>query len=320
MTRKRIFVTGASGCIGHYVADALIRETDHELFLLVRDPGKLKFDYQVRPGIKILRGDLREIAQYGDLLEEMDAVILIATAWGGEQEAYEINVRCTEALMGFLNPEICGQIIYFSTASILDRQNHPLTIAGQVRGQDYIRSKYQAYEHLQTSPLFSKVTALFPTIVFGGNEQFPMTHLTAGLPGVLKWVPLMRFFKMDASFHFIHAKDIAQVVQHFVDAPPQDGDLRQFVLGNDRRTFNQVVEDLCQYFQVPIYFRIPLYPWLTDFFIKVFRIQIGEWERFALDYRHFTHQNVVNPASFGRKTDYPTLDAVLRVCGILPKS
>jgi nucleoside-diphosphate-sugar epimerase len=26
MNRKRIFITGASGCIGHYIADALIRE------------------------------------------------------------------------------------------------------------------------------------------------------------------------------------------------------------------------------------------------------------------------------------------------------
>ncbi|MFM7577798.1 MAG: NAD(P)-dependent oxidoreductase, partial [Microcystaceae cyanobacterium] len=35
---KRLFITGISGCIGHYLADLLIEQTDYELFLLVRNP------------------------------------------------------------------------------------------------------------------------------------------------------------------------------------------------------------------------------------------------------------------------------------------
>ncbi|HET8679970.1 MAG TPA: NAD-dependent epimerase/dehydratase family protein, partial [bacterium] len=49
MTPKRIFVTGATGCIGHYVTDALIRETDHELYLLVRNPSRLRVSPGIRP-------------------------------------------------------------------------------------------------------------------------------------------------------------------------------------------------------------------------------------------------------------------------------
>ncbi|MHC5828542.1 MAG: NAD-dependent epimerase/dehydratase family protein, partial [Nostoc sp.] len=30
MSQKRILVTGASGCIGHYLTEALIKETDYE--------------------------------------------------------------------------------------------------------------------------------------------------------------------------------------------------------------------------------------------------------------------------------------------------
>ncbi|XTZ12966.1 MAG: SDR family oxidoreductase, partial [cyanobacterium endosymbiont of Rhopalodia inflata] len=48
---KRIFLTGASGCIGHYMTEALIQETAHELFLLVRNPEKLQVDYKARPNI-----------------------------------------------------------------------------------------------------------------------------------------------------------------------------------------------------------------------------------------------------------------------------
>ena len=38
----RIFITGASGCIGHYLVETLIENTDHELFLMMRNPAKLR--------------------------------------------------------------------------------------------------------------------------------------------------------------------------------------------------------------------------------------------------------------------------------------
>ncbi len=58
---KRIFITGASGCIGHYIVENLINQTDHELYLFVRNPDKLQFDWQNCPRIKLLTGDLRDI-------------------------------------------------------------------------------------------------------------------------------------------------------------------------------------------------------------------------------------------------------------------
>src|ERR671933_2966132 len=139
MTPKRIFVTGASGCIGHYITEALIQETNHELYLLVRNPAKLGFDYDARPGITILQGDLRQIEYFGDLLKTMDAAILAATAWGGAQESFDVNVVKTIRMMELLDPKLCEQVIYFSTASVLDRNNKPLKEAGQL-GTEYIRS------------------------------------------------------------------------------------------------------------------------------------------------------------------------------------
>jgi nucleoside-diphosphate-sugar epimerase len=317
MTPKRIFVTGASGCIGHYVVDALIQETAHELFLLVRNPDKLKFDYNARPGIKLLQGDLREIEQFEALLKTMDCAILIATSWGGVEESQEINVNKTQALVKLLNPELCQQVIYFSTASILDRENKLLPEARDI-GTEYIRSKYFGHEALMQSDLADRITVLYPTLVLGGNERFPQSPVTTGLRGITKWVKLIRFFQADASFHFIHARDIAQVVVYLVDQPPGPADSRHLVLGNERLTANQLTAQLCSYLHQRIYFRIPLYLWLMNFFIVLFRIQIGDWERFAINYRHFTHRNVVNPSAFGLTPYYPTLADVLRIVGVPP--
>lgn len=322
MTSKRIFITGASGCIGHYIAEALIQETNHELFLLVRNPDKLKFDYEARPGITIYQADLREIEQCGSFLKTIDVAILAATAWGGQQESFDINVVKTLRLIELLDRSVCEQVIYFSTASILDRNNQLLKEAGQL-GTEYIRSKYDCMKRLSKLAIAPKITALFPTLVVGGDSNKPYSHLSAGIPDVAKWGSLIRWFKADGSFHFIHAKDIAQVVKHLVDYPSEDlmgereGILKnQLVLGNAPLTANQAVEELCAYLGHKIYFRIPLSLWLANILIPLFRIQMAAWDRFCLDYRHFTYQNPVNPETFGLPTYCPTFSDVLKISGI----
>jgi nucleoside-diphosphate-sugar epimerase len=316
MPAKRIFITGASGCIGHYIADLLIQRTSHELFFMVRDMSKLKFDYNARPGITVIPGDMRDIEQLGRLLKTMNVAILAATAWGGE-DVFDINVVKTLRLLNLLDPAICEQVIYFSTASILDRHNQPLREAGEL-GTDYIRSKYTCHLHLSKLTIAPKITTLFPTLVFGGEDNKPYSHLSSGLKEVLKWIDLIRFLQTDASFHFLHAHDIAQVVTYFVDHPPQDNEPREFVLGNPVLTVNQAVKEICTYLNKRIYFRIPLSPQLAELLIVVFRIQVAPWDRFCMSYRHFSYQNTISPESFGLITYYPTLRDLLKTSGVSP--
>ncbi|MBE9114971.1 NAD(P)-dependent oxidoreductase [Lusitaniella coriacea LEGE 07157] len=321
MTSKRIFMTGASGCIGHYLAETLIQDTDCELFLLVRNPSKLQFDTNARPGIHILQADLREIEQFRDLLQTIDVAILAATAWGGTGEVFDVNTVKTIRLMNLLDLNQCEQVIYFSTASILNRNNELLPEAGQL-GTDYIRSKYDCFLQLPRLAIAPKITALFPTLVFGGDKNHPTSHLSSGIAEVVKWMGLIRFFKADASFHFLHARDIAQVARYFVEHPPEkkrDGTVRKVVLGNPRITVNQAVEEICAYLGKKIYFRVPLTLWLANFFIALFRVQMAPWDRFALNYRHFTHQNPVSPATFELTPYCPTLTDVLKTHGISQK-
>lgn len=317
MYSQRIFITGASGCIGHYIVDRLIRETEHELFLLVRNPEKIRFDYNARPGIHILEGNLRQIEHYAKLLKTMDSAVLTAAAWGGAQETFDVNVAKTTQAMNLLDPDVCQQVIYFSTASILDRHNQPLKEAGQL-GTDYIKTKYVCHHQLSKLAIAPRITTLFPTLVLGGDEHKPYSHLSSGIAEVTKWIKLIRFLKAEGSFHFIHGQDIAQVVGYLLDNPPTADQPRELVLGCDRLTVNQAVEETCDYLNQRIYFRFPLSLWLADFLIATFRIQMAAWDRFCLTYRHFTYQNPVNPSSYGLPTHCATFRDVLKLSGIKP--
>jgi len=320
-TSKRVLVTGASGCIGHYISEILIQETDYELYLLVRNPKKLQIDITTRPGVKVLQGDLANIEQFADLLKTIDIAVLVATVWGGE-DTFEINVNKTLQLLNLLDPKKCQQVIYFSTASVLDRQNNLLKEARKI-GIDYIRSKYETLSKLPELAIAPKITVLFPTLVLGGDAQKPYSHLSAGLPDVAKWINIARFFKTEGSCHFIHGRDVAQVVKYLIEIEGSKAEFgilpTSYVLGQKLITANQIIEEICNYLNKKIYFRIPLYSSLTDLFIVLFRIQMAEWDRFCLQYRHFTHQNVINPSSFDLPNYCPTLSDALRIHGVPSK-
>ncbi|MGL5033294.1 MAG: NAD-dependent epimerase/dehydratase family protein [Microcystaceae cyanobacterium] len=312
---KRIFITGISGCIGHYLADILIEQTDYELFLLVRNPAKLQFDYQARSGIHLIPGDLTNIEQHQELLKTIDGAILIATSWGDPQETYDTNVVKTLALLNLLDPELCQQVIYFSTASILDRQGQALKAAGDF-GTDYVRTKYLCHQALGETAIASKITTVYPTLVFGGEQNKPYSHLSGGLGEILQWLNLIRWFKADGSFHFIHAQDIAQVVAYLLANPLSPPQYRDVVLGNESLTVDRAIAEICSYFDKKIYFQIPLSINWANFFIKAFRIEMAAWDRFCLDYRHFTYPNPINPAKLGLKSHCSTVAELFKVSNL----
>jgi nucleoside-diphosphate-sugar epimerase len=154
--------------------------------------------------------------------------------------------------------------------------------------------------------------------VFGGDEHHPYSHLSAGIGEVVNWCKLIRFFQADGSFHFIHGQDIAQIVQHLIDHPPASGESRDLVLGNERVTVDQAIADTCNYLNQAPLLGISLSPWLVDLFIVLFRVQMGDWDRFSLHYRHFTHQNVTSPAAFGLTPYCATVSDILNASGIAP--
>jgi nucleoside-diphosphate-sugar epimerase len=253
-----------------------------------------------------------EIEKFADLLKTIDVAVLTATAWGGDN-VFKINVDKTLELMNLLDAEKCQQVIYFSTASVLSRENQPLPEAGEF-GIDYIRSKYQCLEQKSKLAIAPKITTVFPTLVLGGDDTKPFSHITSGIPEVSKYVDIIKFLKADGSFHFIHSRDIATVVRHLIDHPPED--TRYLVLGQDKITANQAIEQLSAYFGKKIYFRIPLSTALANVIISVFRIQMDAWSRFCMEYRHFIYQNAVNPTTYGLPNYCATMSDVLKSSGV----
>lgn len=305
MTGRRILLTGASGCIGHYLSEALIQQTDDELFLIVRNPEKFKVPVDSRANVHIVQADLRDVDGLRSLLATIHCAVLVATGWGD----VELDVVKTLELLQALDPQVCRQVIYFSTASLLGRDSNVLPEAISL-GTNYIRAKAQCYEKLTAMDFGFPVLTVFPTLVVGGDLHKPYSHLSLGLPDVLKWAGLLRFFKLEGSCHFIHAQDIATVVLQLIQHP-ESAPSRKLVLGNAVITANEAITALCKAANQRIYFQLNLTPRLANWIIRLFNIQMGDWDYFCLNYRHFQYANPISPSTFGLTSAYPALSDIL---------
>ena len=322
----RILITGASGCVGQHIAQLLYRETDAQLLLWLRDPSKLKAVPANDPRIDLLVGDLRDVETHRAVIASATRIIHTATAWGDPERAHQVNVVAVKEMLAATNPAVLEQVIYFSTASILNRNLELLPEAAEF-GTEYIQTKALCLQQLEAHPLAARIVAVFPTLVFGGRVDgsgpFPTSYLTAGLVEATRWLWLARFLRADASFHFIHAADIARVCAHLASNPhrpnpePGQGPVRRLVLGQAPVTVNDTVASLCRWrrtWRPP--FGIDLQGWLIEGLIKLLRIEVNAWDRFSIRQRHFVHDPVSPPERFGMVSHAPTLEAVFEDAGL----
>ena len=323
---SRILITGASGCVGQYTAETLLRNSDAHLLLLLRDPAKLTAIPADHPRVTLLVGDLRDLAPHAEAIASVQRVIHTATAWGDPERAEQVNVVAVKTLLSLLDPARLEQVIYFSTASILNRDLKLLPEA-MAYGTEYIQTKARCLAELESHPLAERIVAVFPTLVFGGRvgpgDPHPTSYLTAGVAEAIPWLWLAKWLRTDASFHFIHAADIATVCTHLATTPhqansePGQGPVRRLVLGQAPITVNQAVATLVRWrrgWMPPL--GITLSGWLIDGLIKLLRIQINDWDRFSIRQRHFVHEPVSPPERFGLSSFAPTLEAVLETAGV----
>ncbi|MGE5550189.1 MAG: NAD-dependent epimerase/dehydratase family protein [Bacteroidota bacterium] len=298
-----VFLTGASGCVGHYLVDEL--SPDYELHLLVRNPAKLLFDPAKLKNVHIVPGDLDSISDHAALLSRMDYCIHAATAWGGEA-AERINVQKSHELFSLLNPERIRRIVYFSTASILGRGNVPISEAERY-GTDYIRSKYRCYLNLPQCRLAERIVTVFPTLVFGGDMNHPYSHLSSGLKHLQRYAWMLGRLNVDVYFHFIHARDIARIVHFLIEAPRVE---RQYVLGNEAVTLGEFTKRAAAFFGHKIRRQVTISTRLLKGLASLFGAKISDWDRFCLAYADFRYQTT-NYRTLGMSSELDTIEGIL---------
>ena len=308
MSIKKIFITGGTGCIGHYIVEEALRSFPHsELHLLCRDKTRLRADLEKKEAVHCHIGSMETINDLSDILAQMDALIHIATPWGDEEKTVDINVTQAISLLNNLDPNRIQKIIFFSSASILKPGNQLSDEANQY-GTPYIRSKYLIYQETKKHPLSKKIITVFPTLVFGGDDTHPYSHISEGLQHASSYISYLRFLNFSLKFHFCHGADIASVTCGLLDGQQTQGD---FVIGGDVMTAKQTIQLLAKSLKKRLYFQLYIPTSIIFLITKILRLQLHPWDKHCIKNPIFEY-TTTTPKSLNRKYHYPSFEAIVK--------
>ena len=307
--QEQIFVTGSTGCIGHYTLVQLRKSFPNaHLHVMARKVERFKIDIENWSNVTLHIGGMDDIGKFKDVLKNIDYLIHIATVWGYDLDVNKrINRDRTLEMFSYLDQNRFKKIVYFSTASILSK-NNSISEAAKVAGTPYVKSKLDAYLAIKESKWSNKVITLFPTMVLGGGNQYPYSHISQGLLDIDKHIKWAKWVHLKGSFHFLHSEDIAKMV---IIAMKERNLPLDIVMGNQVTTFNKTILGIAEFLNQKPIFQIPFPKWLINIILLIFKSRVDSWGAHCAKNPHFEY-NVHSPKDFGENVTFPSIVSALK--------
>jgi dihydroflavonol-4-reductase len=248
----RIFLTGATGFVGHHVAKALIAE-GAALRLLTRKTSNLK-NLEGIEG-ETVTGDLAEPETLRVALKGCDAVVHVAAdyrLWIPDPAAmYKANVEGTRELLRMAREAGVKRFVYtssvatmhFRTDGIVINEDTPVSLEDMVG--HYKRSKFLAeQEALRAAESGQCVLILNPTTPIGPNDAKPTPTGRIFVDFLKGKFPAY----VDTGLNLV---DVSEVARTHVLALTKGTPGRRYILGGENLTLKQILDKMSAITGIP---------------------------------------------------------------------
>jgi dihydroflavonol-4-reductase len=248
----KIFLTGATGFVGHHVAKALAAE-GASLRLLVRKTSNLANLEGIRGETHI--GDLADPESLRPALAGCDALMHVAAdyrLWIRDPAAmYRANVDGTRELLRLAREAGVPRVVYtssvatmhFRTDGLIINEDTPVSLADMVG--HYKRSKFLAeQEAIKAAEAGQPVIILNPTTPIGPNDQKPTPTGRIFVDFLNRKFPAY----MDTGLNLV---DVAEVARTHVAALTVGTPGRRYILGGENLTLKQILDKMSAITGIP---------------------------------------------------------------------
>ena len=248
----KVFVTGATGFVGHHVALALARE-GAELRMLVRKTSNLK-NLEGVEGDTVV-GDLARLESFASALAGCDAVVHVAAdyrLWVRDPEAmYRVNVDGTRELLRAARDAGVPRFVYTSSVAtmhfrsdgIVINEDTPVCLADMVG--HYKRSKFIAEQQaIAAAQDGQQVIILNPTTPIGPNDVKPTPTGRIFVDFLNRKFPAF----VDTGLNLV---DVAEVARGHLLALIKGTPGRRYILGGENLTLKQILDKMSAITGIP---------------------------------------------------------------------
>lgn len=248
----KVFLTGATGFVGHHVAKALAAE-GADLRLLVRKSSNLK-NLEGIPGDTVV-GDLARPESYAPALDGCDAVMHVAAdyrLWIRDPDTmYRANVDGTRELLRMAREARVPRVVYtssvatmhFRTDGIVINEDTPVSLADMVG--HYKRSKFMAEQQaMAAAGDGQQVMILNPTTPIGPNDAKPTPTGRIFVDFLNRKFPAY----VDTGLNLV---DVAEVARTHVYALTRGKPGRRYILGGENLTLKQILDKMAAITGIP---------------------------------------------------------------------
>ncbi|MCF0223772.1 MAG: NAD(P)-dependent oxidoreductase [Fibrobacter sp.] len=177
----RVFITGGTGFIGHYVVKALLQK-GHEIVIATRHPNKVP-SLRAQSGVDFVECSLTDFDKIAEGVKGCDACVHIGLGWGETPTAMLMNdTRATVNILEIAAKAGCSKFIYTSSTAAMGRMrptmrettsNLPLDLYGATKaaGEAYVLGFSRGYG-THFSEVKMKRNIIRPGYTFG-NPAWP---------------------------------------------------------------------------------------------------------------------------------------------------
>ena len=248
----KVFLTGATGFVGHHVACALAAQ-GAELRILVRKTSNLSNLEGIRGDTFI--GDLMEPESLRPGLAGCDAVVHVAADYRlwirDPQTMYRANVEGTRELLCLARETGVKRFVYTSSVATMHfrsdglvvNEDTPVTLKDMVG--HYKRSKFLAeQEAIASAKKGQKVVILNPTTPIGPNDAKPTPTGRIFVDFLNRKFPAY----MDTGLNLV---DVGEVARTHVTALSKGSFGRRYILGGENLTLKQILDKMSAITGIP---------------------------------------------------------------------
>lgn len=207
-----VLVTGGTGFVGSHLIDFLLGRGDVEIFVLVRDPGRLR-GLSGKPDLHILKGDLFSIPTLPSSLEVVFHLAGLTKALKSN-DYYTVNREGTASLFqSLLDRGLKPRVVHLSSLAA----GGPSSPARGVREDDpprpvspYGKSKLQAEEAALSYRQDIPVTVLRVGAVYGPRDEDFLIYFRYVKKGLLPlFGPEKKYLSLCSVHDLVRAMDIS---------------------------------------------------------------------------------------------------------------